>query len=189
MPWRIDGAWHRVQRQDPRARALADRHYSRQTPGAADFMASGRVLVLLTDCGRAVWGAIESREPGSDRLTWRCSIFRNESPALSSDLIREATARTVVYWRAHYGAAPPVRLTTEVDPARTGRPGDNPGWCFLCAGWERLRVTNGAAKGRADLVILGAPLHREAVEATWVHALVALLRPWPARPTGSVDHA
>lgn len=42
-----DGYWRKVKRTDPRARALADRHYSRQTVGAAGFMASGRVLVLF----------------------------------------------------------------------------------------------------------------------------------------------
>jgi hypothetical protein len=51
-----DGYWRRVDRCDVRARVLADRHYSRQTPGALNFMANGRTLVLLTaDCA-AVWG-------------------------------------------------------------------------------------------------------------------------------------
>lgn len=40
----MGGLWHQVRRCDPRARVLADRHYSRQTPGAAEFMVSGRTL-------------------------------------------------------------------------------------------------------------------------------------------------
>jgi hypothetical protein len=44
----VDGFWQRVRRTDPRARRLADRHYSRQTPGAAEFMASGRVCSCST---------------------------------------------------------------------------------------------------------------------------------------------
>lgn len=32
----LDGYWERIRRCDARARALADRHYSRQTPGAAE---------------------------------------------------------------------------------------------------------------------------------------------------------
>lgn len=54
-----DGYWRKVPRTDPRARALADRHYSRQTVGARDFMASGRVLVMLTHCTNAVWVLLE----------------------------------------------------------------------------------------------------------------------------------
>lgn len=58
------GSWRRVTRCDVRARLLADRHYSRQTIGARDFMSNGRTLVLLTNDGRAVWGAIENMDPG-----------------------------------------------------------------------------------------------------------------------------
>lgn len=68
----FDGHWRQVRRDDARARELADRHYSRQTPGAKDFMASGRTLVLLAD--RAVWGAIENLDPAGSRR-WRVSIF------------------------------------------------------------------------------------------------------------------
>lgn len=78
-----DGHWRRVDRCDARARALADRHYSRQTPGALNFMANGRTLVLLTDDARAVWGCIEMLGFDGARM-WRCSIFRNEGPVLSS---------------------------------------------------------------------------------------------------------
>jgi len=124
-------------------------------------MGSGRLLVLLTDDELAVWGVIENREHGSDRVRWRCSIFRNEGPRLSSDLIREATERTIAYWRARYGAAPGVQLTTEIDAAKVRRKRD-PGRCFRRAGWEYLYTTEGAKKGRADLVVLGAPMHDEA---------------------------
>lgn len=143
-----DGAWHVVRRCDVRARELADRHYSRQTPGARDFMANGRTLVLLTDDGLAVWGAIENLDPAGGRR-WRVSIFRNEGHGRSSDLIREATARTFAWWRARYGAVPSVPLTTEIDPRRTRRKRD-PGRCFLRAGWRRVGLVRG-------LVVLRAP--------------------------------
>lgn len=89
----LGGLWYRVDRCHWRARELADRHYSRQTVGARDFMSAGRVFVLVTHCGRAVWGAVENKDP-SGALRWRVSIFRNEGAGLSSVLIREATDRT-----------------------------------------------------------------------------------------------
>lgn len=138
--------WEVVRRSDPRARALADRHYSRQTPGAAEFMASGRTLVLLGP--DAVWGAIENLDPaGAPR--WRVSIFRNEGTILSSDLIAEATRVTYAWWESHYRARPIVPLQTEVDPART-RAKRDPGRCFRRAGWREVDQRRG-------LVILEAP--------------------------------
>lgn len=82
--------------------------------------ASGKTLVLLTADGAAVWGVIENMDPAGG-LRWRCSIFRNEGPHRSSDLIREATDRSYVYWRRRHGGLPGVPLTTEVDPEKTKR--------------------------------------------------------------------
>ena len=147
----FEGRWHQVRRCDVRARLLADRHYSRQTPGADEFMSNGRPLVLLTDDERAVWGVLENMSPArGGGLRFRCTIFRNVGAGLSSDLIREATARTYAYWRSHYGGLPTVPLTTEVDPAKTRKKRD-PGRCFLRAGWHFVTVD---ANG---LVILQAP--------------------------------
>lgn len=141
--------WIRVRRCDGRARRLADRHYSRQTPGAQEFMASGKTLVLLSRDALSVWGAIENMDPAGG-LRWRVSIFRREGGAVrSSDLIRSATQRTFAYWRIRYGAVPPVPLTTEVDPKKT-RSKRDPGRCFIRAGWHRIDVRRG-------LVILEAP--------------------------------
>lgn len=53
--------WYRVQRCHPAAVALADRHYSRQTVGATEFMPPGKTLVLVdtvTSCAGAVGGFI-----------------------------------------------------------------------------------------------------------------------------------
>lgn len=151
----IGGRWSVVLRSDARARDLADRHYSRQTPGARDFMASGVTLVMLTDCARAVWGAIENMDPGGSPR-WRVSIFRNEGAGLSSDLIREATARTYAYWRIRPRTIPPVPLTTEVDPDRT-RTKRDPGRCFIRAGWRVIDVRRRHVVGGGSLVILQAP--------------------------------
>lgn len=55
--------WRRVKRCDVAAREMADRHYSRQTPGAQEFMPPGRTFVMLTPDDRAVWGVIENQAP------------------------------------------------------------------------------------------------------------------------------
>lgn len=140
--------WMRVKRNDRRARVLADRHYSRQTVGAVDFMASGKTFVLLTHEADAVWGVIENMDPAGNRR-WRCSIFRNEGGGKSSDLIREATRLTYRHWQRHCHGLPAVPLTTEVDPEKTRRKRD-PGRCFLRAGWRRIDVRRG-------LIVLEAP--------------------------------
>lgn len=118
-------------------------------------MGSGRTLVLLTDCSRAVWGAIENLDP-SGVTRWRVSIFRNEGAGLSSDLIREATARTLAWWPAHYGYLPSQSLTTEIDPDRTRRKRD-PGRCFLRAGWCFVDARRRHVKGGGTLIVLRAP--------------------------------
>jgi hypothetical protein len=154
MLFDVEGYWHHVARNDARARALADRHYSRQTIGAVDFMANGKTFVMVTADARAVWGVIENRDPvGAHR--WRCSIFRNEGPTLSSELIREATDRTYIYWERHYGGRPSVPLRTEIDPAKTRHKRD-PGRCFLKAGWHHVGWT-AEGHGRGSLRVLEAP--------------------------------
>lgn len=145
----MGGAWHQISKQDPRARMLADRHYSRQAPGARCFTGPGKSLALLTDCGRAVWAVVENLD-ANGVMRWRCTIFRNEGAGLSSVLIREATDRTFAFWRKHYGRLPALPLRTEVDPGKT-RTKRDPGRCFIRAGWKRV----GESKG--GLVILEAP--------------------------------
>lgn len=126
---------------------LADPHYSRQTPGAREFMPPGRTFVLLSNDGRAVWGAVENRFKGV--LRWRVTIFRNTGGRLSSLLIRKATRMTRARWRQRYGTRCPLR--TEVDPRRVRRKRD-PGRCFLRAGW---RLVGPSAHG--DLLVFEAP--------------------------------
>ncbi len=111
-------------------------------------MGPGRVLVLLSEDGRAVWGAIENLDPAGTRR-WRVSIFRNEGPVLSSLLVREATAQTYAWWESHYGERPISPLTTEVDPSKTRRKRD-PGRCFRKAGWTVIGERRG-------LVVMEAP--------------------------------
>lgn len=150
--------WWRIDRDDPRALALVDGtglfeglgpHYSRQTPGAAEFIGPGKTFVLLTENGRAVWSVCEALDPVGE-LRWRCTCFRNEGGGLSSDLVREATLLTYEYWERRWRGRPPVPLRTEVNPKKTRRKRD-PGRCFRKAGWSVVgESTNG-------LIVLEAP--------------------------------
>lgn len=150
--------WLRVTKWDARAASLADRHYSRQTVGASQVLPPGKTLLLLTADARAVWGVVLNMDP-TGRVRWRNSIFRNESRARSSALIRAATSTTYALWHARYGALPEVSLTTEVDieatRARRGRRRP-PGYCYLKAGWRKVRDIP-AGHGRSAKVELMAP--------------------------------
>ena len=127
-------------------------HYSRRTPGSRTFTGVGQEIVLVTEDRTAVWAVVRQRTPsrrgtgasrGRDgvpdaapRYVWRNMLFRNLGPALSSDLIVSATKFTYVLWAGRYGLPLPTeRLRTEVDVRRVRS--RNPGYCYLCAGWER----------------------------------------------------
>ena len=95
--------WHLSTRGDRRALPLADRHYNRQSVGSSQFVPPGRCLVMLTENADAVW---VTSWPFAEYVkhdwggAWMNSLFRNESPHLSSVLIRDAIAAT----RARIGA-------------------------------------------------------------------------------------
>lgn len=125
MPWQHRG------RSDRDGAALADRHYSRKTPGTPQWMPSGRALVFVTPCGRATWGTSYSVHPDDGLDSWRCTIFRNEGAGLSSDLILHAMALTAELW----GEPPADGWLTYVKPDEVRS--TNPGFCFLKAGWWR----------------------------------------------------
>ncbi len=150
--------WFRVDKFDPRAAKLADRHYSRQTVGAEQCLGPGQTLLMITPDALAVWGVVCNLDPVGD-VRWRNTIFHNESPTRSSDLIRVATAFTYVRWERHYGR-PGVRLTTEIDIAATAARRSRhapPGHCYLAAGWRKVRDMP-AEHGRSAKVELEAPL-------------------------------
>ena len=158
--------WLQSSSSDPRALAVVDGlglfsahgpHYSRRSPGSRTFTGVGQEIVLVTECGRAVWACVRQRTPtarGSGasrgrtgvtderpRYVWRNMLFRNLGAGLSSDLIRAATATTYAAWAERYGSLPEERLRTEVDTRRIRS--TNPGCCYLKAGWERDRVVAG----------------------------------------------
>lgn len=152
--------WQHVPIEDPRARALADRHYSRQTVGAKGFVGPGQRFVLWheSELGQAVWAVCRALDP-IGVMQWRNTIFRKESRHVASEMIIEATRETYGLWRRRYGGLPAERLTTEIDIEATAARRSRrhpPGYSYLCAGWEILREVP-AGHGRSAKVVLGAP--------------------------------
>jgi len=128
------GPWVVTHKTDQDCRLLADRHYSRQTVGAAQFTRPGHNLVLRTLNGDAVWVTWRSNHPRKDGYdAWECTIFRNESGHQSSDLIRYAIYATLSEWR--HVPLPEDGLLTYVDESKVQ--GQFPGYCFLRSGFRR----------------------------------------------------
>lgn len=133
--------WRLSHRADPRALGLADRHYNRQKIGTPQFVPPGRCIVLLTELADALWVtswpfAEFTRHAWAG--AWVCSCFRNEGPALSSDLIREAVAIT----RAIYGEPPTLGMITFVDASKIRhKPLRGLGRCYRKAGFIHAGFT------------------------------------------------
>lgn len=155
------GPWSIEPIESPDARELADRHPSRQTPGARGFIPPGwRLLLRCRDSkGAAIWSAC--RNVFRKRWRWRNTIFRNESAMLSSDLVRSATRATYAGWVARYSVLPPEPLTTEVDVESTARRRSRhhpPGYCYLVAGWSFTReVPPGHGRGLRHILTAPSP--------------------------------
>jgi hypothetical protein len=143
--------WQQVGKFDPRTANLADRHYNRRKVGSPQFMPPGQTLILLSHDERAVFGwwrpHPDSGIPSINGLDgWTCTIFRNESPVLSSAMILDA--EQALYQTAH--EIGPDGLLTYVWDSRIRSV--NPGACFKHAGWQRI---GRSADGRKTL------LHKE----------------------------
>ena len=134
-------------------------HYSRRTPGARTFTGIGREIVLVHESSAAVWAVVHQRTPAArgtgqsrgrtgktdaaPRCVWRNMLFRRlpSCPVLASNLVRSATEATYLAWSERYGCLPAERLRTEI--CITSVKSSNPGYCYLCAGWERDRIARG----------------------------------------------
>lgn len=121
---------------DDEMRQLADRHYSRRTVGARQFLYSGRKLVLRDTDGLVlfawIWPDPTMRMDG--QVGYNNAIFRNESARLASDIILEAEAAAFQKWG-------PNRLYTYIDAGQVRSP--NPGYCFKKAGWKYVGLSKG----------------------------------------------
>jgi hypothetical protein len=136
--------WWLSHRADHDARPIADRHYNRQSIGAPQFVPPGRCVVLKTD--NALWVTswpfpeyVRHAWPGA----WVNSAFRNEGPAIASELIREAVAAT----RKEWPVVPVLGMVTFIDPvhvkARPVRGRLTWGHCYFEAGFIHVGYTKG----------------------------------------------
>ena len=115
---------------NPIAQKLADRHYSRENPGSKKgFIGPGEKIVLLSSDGNALFAWLrQDPELRLDHIDGvNCTIFRNEGPVLSSKLILEAEKFAHDRW-------PGLKLFTYVSKEKVKS--QNPGWCFMKAGWK-----------------------------------------------------
>jgi hypothetical protein len=118
---------------------LADRHYSRRTVGARQFLYSGRKIVIRDARGDVLFGWLYPDETmRMDQQTgYNCAIFRNESTRRSSEIILECEAIAIERWG-------PNRMYTYVNPAKIKSA--NPGYCFKQAGWKNARNDDGSIR-------------------------------------------
>jgi hypothetical protein len=141
--------WCRVTKFDPRACAIADRHYSRRKPGSGQFMPPGETIVLLAKDGLSVFGwwrpAPRSGLAAMNGLDgWTCTIFRREGGTTkASDMILDAER---YLHESGCGIGPDGLLTYVWDRRVASK---LPGYCFIRAGWKR---TGRSADGRKTLL-------------------------------------
>jgi len=100
---------------------LADSHYSRQTPGANQFMPPGRTIVLRNSEGTAVFGWLWQDKRDDGQRGFNCSIFRNESIRQSSSIILEAEQFALDEWNSGGGAKPDYSPTSIPEPSAPER--------------------------------------------------------------------
>jgi len=161
----IPSPWASTHKGDLRARLLADKHYTRGTPGHPMWTRPGYNFVLyakypqgeaLFCWWRPKW---EDGRPGTQRKdglrVLECTMFRRVGETdLASELIVKAVSalnspESRIALQLHY-AGPVEGLITGISTEKTkrGRSKSNlPGHCYRMAGWTHLEKN----PGRADV--------------------------------------
>lgn len=127
---------------DPEMAMLADRHYSRRTVGARQFLYNGRKIVIRNTEGTILFGWMWPQEAMrmDGQSGYNCAIFRNESERKSSDIILECERIAFERWG-------PNRMYTYIDPRKTATIKCHGkrvvGFCFIKAGWTFVRESKG----------------------------------------------
>jgi hypothetical protein len=156
LPLCPPSTWRVTNRNDPALVALADRHYSRQTPGSKQMGAPADSLAMVSPCERAGWLSQWTHHPDDGLLALRCAFFRNEGAGLSSELILAAMQLTEAIWPPDEMAVSPADgWVTWIKPAEIASP--NPGYCFKVAGWVVDHAWN-PARGRRGRIRMRAEL-------------------------------
>lgn len=170
------GPWVRTHNCDPAGRSLADRHYSRQTVGAARFTRPGKNLVLRTPEGDAIWASWYSPYRLDRLKACECTIFRNESKHTSSYLIAMACLVTFHHFESE-GLEEAISdgIITYVDETKVES--KNPGFSFQSIGFKRIGRTKKnnlliyQLKKEDLLEYLNITERREAYKAYFDHCL------------------
>jgi hypothetical protein len=139
--------WIRTTKFDPHAVALANRHYTRRTPGSPQFCPPGQTVVLILPTRSALFAWWRPHPKAglaamNGRDGWTCSLFRNESSLLSSALILDAERAL-----EGYSCGPDGLMTYVFDQKLRST---NPGYCFKMAGY---RVIGRSADQRKTLLM------------------------------------
>jgi len=90
-------------------------------------MPNGSTLVIRNWEGTVVFGWLFQQRRMDHQQGYCCSIFRNESPRLSSSIILECEQIAFSVWG-------PNRVFTYINPSKLKS--SNPGFCFKMAGYR-----------------------------------------------------
>lgn len=135
--------WIRVGKFDTRTAQLADRHYSRRKIGSPQFMPPGQTIILYQPGAVFGWWRPHPSS-GIKQMNgldgWTCTIFRNETTMIASEMILEAET----FLPDDCG---PSGLLTYVWDKKIRSV--NPGYCFKRAGYKAI---GRSADGRKTLL-------------------------------------
>lgn len=157
IPDVLANPWQRTTHFDIAVARLADEHYSRRKKGSRQFRPPGQSVVLYIPGPQwpfkaaAAWVWWRPHPDKAHRYDgydgwWNCSLFRNESPLLSSDLIRAAIPWVLDAW-----GRPPHGFDTYVWPEKLRS--TNPGYCYQVAGWQKDGWSKDGKKRRLFLPV------------------------------------
>lgn len=138
----ISRFWCLAKDADSEAREIFKRHYSRRKyldgRDPKNFVGPGEKIVLITPDADAlfIWRKFISLDKQSGI---NCSVFRNEGPCRSSEMILDAE-------RIAWNRWPRARFYTYINARKVKS--TNPGYCFIKAGWTKC------GKTKKGLVIL-----------------------------------
>lgn len=141
QPFLIGEGWMHMLDGDASCRAIFDRHYSRYVYADGRrpklFVGPGEKMVLMQADGLAlcVWRKFIS---GDGQQGVNCAIYRNESPRLASEMLKDAMRIAWTRWPGErlYTYVNPRRVTPTIERSRPVW-----GWSFYKAGWSFVGLT------------------------------------------------
>ncbi len=123
--------WVPARDGDAWAYSMYRRHYSsrkNKRPKVRLLIGPGEKLLLVGWMCNAIFAWQKQKDRWDGQAGVNCTVFRNESGHVSSEMILEAMTIAWEKW-------PGERLFTMVDPKAVRS--SNPGYCFLKAGWRK----------------------------------------------------